>query len=66
MENRGIATVTVCTDQFFSLAKAEAEALGMPSLRIVVVPHPLAGLGPEEVKMKAQEAYKKIVEALTA
>ena len=45
----GIPTTTVCSDEFYSLGKAEAECLGVPGLPIAVVPHPVAKLLPNEV-----------------
>lgn len=64
MEKRGVPTVTICTDEFLSLALAEARALGMPDLPIVTVPHPVGGLLPEHVEKKADQALKEVIRAL--
>jgi hypothetical protein len=38
-----VPTATICTDEFVSLGRTEARALGMPGLPLVVIPHPLGG-----------------------
>lgn len=66
MEKRGIPSVVICTDEFVSLGKSIAEFLGMPTLKIVVIPHPLGGLKQEDVLQRAQGAFEEIAGALTA
>ncbi len=58
-------TATICTDEFVSLGRAEAQALGMPGLPLVVIPHPLGGLRPEEVRARAEAAVDGVVYVLT-
>lgn len=65
LEERGIATATICTEEFAHLGKLEATALGMPYLPIIVVPHPVADLKPEEVHALADRVFGEIVYALT-
>jgi hypothetical protein len=36
----------------------------MPSLRMVVVPHPIAGIPAEKVREKAEKAFEEIVRCL--
>ncbi|HYB20811.1 MAG TPA: UGSC family (seleno)protein, partial [Thermodesulfobacteriota bacterium] len=43
---------------------AEARALGMASLPIVTVPHPVGGLPPAQVEKKADQALEDVVRAL--
>jgi hypothetical protein len=38
LERRGIPTVTVCTERFLVAAQAQAEALGVPDLRLITIP----------------------------
>lgn len=42
----------------------EAQTLGMPHLPIVVIPHPLGGLKPEEVEERAKGAVEEIVNTI--
>jgi len=65
LERRGIPTVTVCSDAFISLAKAIATGQGAPDLRMVVVPHPIAGLPPNKVRNKAESIVDLVVQHLT-
>jgi hypothetical protein len=51
----------VVTESFYGLAKNEAEALGMPDVRLVQVPHPLAGAKPDEIEKFAERATQGIV-----
>lgn len=37
----------------------------MPDMAIVVVPHPIGGINPEEVVKKADEALEEIIKAIT-
>lgn len=50
---------------FLVLARSVAAAKGLPSLPLVIVPHPLGGLGAEAVKVKADKAIDDIIRLLT-
>ena len=65
LENRGIPTVVVCTGPFLVSANLHARVLGRPEFQPVVIPHPLGGLGLENVKQRAAAAVDQIVAALT-
>jgi len=60
LEKLGIPTATVCSDEFYSLGKAEAQCLGVPGLPIAVVPHPVAKLLPDEVAGLARDVVDEI------
>ena len=64
MEKRGVPTVTICTDEFLPLGLAEAKALGLPTLPIVTVPHPVGGLSPGQVEKKADRVLRDVIQAL--
>ncbi len=49
-ERRGLASVLVVTDAFEAVARFQAEALGQPDLKHVVVPHPIGGRPVAEVR----------------
>jgi len=65
LEKRGKPTALVLTDEFAPLGRAEAEALAMPGLPFVAIPHPMDRLGKEEVREAAERALKEIVYVLT-
>jgi hypothetical protein len=46
------------------LGLAEAKALGMPTLPIVTIPHPLGGLPPGQVEKKADQVLEDVIQAL--
>jgi hypothetical protein len=50
---------------FLSLAKSIAQAKGISSPRLVVIPHPLAGITQDEVQHKADSAVETVVAMLT-
>jgi len=64
LEKRGIPTAIICSDAFVSLAKSVSLARGIPASRLVTIPHPLAGIAPEEVRKKAENAVDTIVAVL--
>jgi len=66
MEKHGIAVATICTDEFFTLGKAEADCLGMPGLPIVQVPHPVAKLLPDQVTRLVAGAFDEVMHIWTA
>jgi hypothetical protein len=46
------------------LAKSVSLARGISAPRLVAIPHPLAGIAPEEVRKKAENAVDTIVAVL--
>ncbi len=65
LEEKGIPTVSVVTDEFNGLAKATAAAEGWPGLKMVVVPHFFEELKEDAIVKLADAAYPKMVDALT-
>ena len=65
LEKKGIPTVTVVTQPFHEPARLSAVSMGVPNLPLVVLPHPVADLTPEELGEMARKAYPHIVAALT-
>lgn len=61
MENRGVPTVMVCTDEFSQLGRNEAESLGLPYLPIALVPHPLGGQKQDQILEKAEKSIDQVV-----
>lgn len=47
------------------MGRAESRNLGMGSVPIAVIPHPLAGNKPDEVKQKAEAIAEEVIAILT-
>ena len=56
--------MTIATDAFEDLLKLEAEQRGMADLVYIVIPHPLGGIKPAEVRVKALAAVNDLERAL--
>jgi hypothetical protein len=64
LEKNGIPTAVICSDAFISLARSISQAKGISTPRLVEIPHPLAGIAPDEVQKKAENAVGTIVAVL--
>ncbi len=65
-ETQGIPSVFVMTNEFVGAAQTQADALGLPDVRRVVVPHPMQDRTDEEMQAKADAVLDELIEALTA
>ncbi|MGD9895203.1 MAG: hypothetical protein AB7R89_02625 [Dehalococcoidia bacterium] len=65
LEKEGIPTVVVGTDEFLQLAQLECKARGMPDLRLAITHHPIGGLKPEQVAVKADAMIDAAVTGVT-
>jgi hypothetical protein len=66
LERRGIATAGVGTIPFADEALEQARLLGMPDLRMVLVPHPVQLLDPGELDALADGALPRVLALLDA
>ena len=57
--------VVLGTDAFIGLAREAATALGMPSLAVATVPHPIGGVDPRAVAEKAERIVEQVVALAT-
>jgi len=60
----GKPTVTICTNRFEVLARTTAAAMGMSNLPLIIVSHPIGGINPEDVQVKADTIIEKIIDRL--
>jgi hypothetical protein len=60
-----VPTVTICTDAFLGLARDEARSLGMPSLPLAIIEHPIGGEPSAVIHQRAEDAVEKVIRALT-
>jgi len=65
LERRGIPTAAVGTEPFVDEALEQAQALGMPAYRMVLVPHPIQLLDRPGVEALADAALERVVAMLT-
>ena len=64
-EQRGIPAVAVMTDRFEPTARAVAEVNGIPDYPYVVIAHPIANDGDEDLRRKAEDVIDRLVSLLT-
>jgi len=65
LEQRGVPTAVICTDEFIASAKAQAAICGNPDYPFVVVTHPIGSLTPAELRERARTAAGQVIEILT-
>lgn len=66
LEALGLPTAAVGTEPFVDEALEQAALLGMPGYRAVLIPHPVQLLTTAELQARADDAFPRIVERLTA
>jgi hypothetical protein len=60
-----VRTVTVTSDRFLELGRLQSRTLGVPDLRLAVIPHPLAGLPEPEAVERGRAVGREILALLT-
>jgi hypothetical protein len=61
IRKRGRLAAVVCSTAFQKLAEAQAKIFGVPELPLLVIPHPLGGLGIEAVEGRAEVATPQLI-----
>lgn len=64
LRKRGLRTAVICTEPFLKLAQAQARTFGVPDLPIIMIPHPLGGIGIEQVEGRAHAAWPQLEQLL--
>lgn len=65
IEERGVPSVAICTEVFFSAGKVQARVLGYNDLEPLTVKHPIQSLTKEQIRSRADAIIDKIVQRLT-
>ena len=65
-EVEGKSAVFVASSTFVDAARVQAEALGLPDVKRVFVPHPIQDATDDEMVVKADAVVDELVAALTA
>ncbi|HWN54017.1 MAG TPA: hypothetical protein VNP91_02835 [Methylomirabilota bacterium] len=58
-------TAVICTEQFVSSVRAQAEICGNPLYPFAVVAHPIGSLSKRELEERADAAVPRVVAILT-
>ena len=58
--------MTVVSNAFVGLGKAQARALGFPELSLAVIPHPFGSRTRDEVRVLADQCVAEIVKLAAA
>ncbi|HET6944034.1 MAG TPA: hypothetical protein VFI01_01675 [Gaiellaceae bacterium] len=64
LERRGVATAGIGTIPFADEALEQARMLGMPDLRMLLVPHPVQLLEAAELDALADDVLERVVRRL--
>ena len=64
LRKRGLSVAVICTEPFLKLGKAQAKVFGVADLPLVLIPHPLGGIGLEQVHGRAEYALPQLVEII--
>ena len=52
------------SDRFLELGRLQARTLGIPDLRLAVIPHPLAGLDPAAAEEQGRAVGRELLRLL--
>ena len=63
-EIQGIPSVFLASTEFVEAATAQAEALGLPEVKRLFVPHPIQDATDQEMRMKAEAVFDSILGSL--
>lgn len=64
LRKRGLTTAVICSTPFEKLGRAQARVFGVPDLPLVMIQHPLGGIGMEEVRGRARQASASVIDLL--
>jgi hypothetical protein len=64
LERAGMPAVSICTDSFRVTAGAMAEMYGFPGYEFVAMPHPVASLSEEQIRLRVSEALPEVLRIL--
>jgi len=60
LEELGIPTAVVVTNEFAHEARVQRDALGLLGMEPVIIDHPLSTLSGEEINARAQQAISSV------
>jgi hypothetical protein len=63
-EQHGVPSASIVTDVFKATGRAMARAWGVPELRFLAMPHPIANLTSAELDQRAEAIVPEVVRLL--
>jgi len=63
-EIQGIPSVFIASTEFVDAAEVQAQALGLPEVRRIFVPHPIQDATDDEMRAKADAIVDEVIAAL--
>jgi len=63
-EINGKPSVFIASSEFIDAAEVQAEALGLPDVRRIFVPHPIQDATDDEMREKADAIVDMVIDAL--
>ena len=63
-EIQGRPSVFIASTEFVEAAQAQSEALGLPDVRRVFVPHPIQDATDDEMRERAEACVDEVIAAL--
>ncbi len=60
----GVPAAVICSTPFENLGRTQARIFGAGDLPLVLISHPLGGIEPERVRLRAAEATPRILQLL--
>lgn len=64
LRKRGLRTAVICSTPFERLGRSQARAFGVPDLPLIMIAHPLGGIGMDEVRSRADQAIAEVIDVL--
>lgn len=64
LERAGVPAASICSDAFLASSRAMATVLGAPDHRFAAVEHPVAYLGPDELRARAAAVVPELLAIL--
>ncbi len=65
LEERGVPSVAICTEVFYTAGKVQARVLGHTDLEPLTVTHPIQSLTPDQIRNRADDVIDTIIDRLT-
>ena len=62
LRKRGLVAAVVCSEPFLRLGQAQAKTFGVPDLPLLRIPHPLGGIGIEQVQGRVEAALPMLLQ----